>query len=140
MPHWRLQKICLTLVVASNELNMRLFLKHARCKGCIYLSIKAGLVVGTILALINHYNSIFSGTLTSTNIFQILLTYLVPYLVATFGFAMQARNTELGKNENQDKIKLLHNDNKNQLERTLAGFRTLSISDLIAWAVIGMKE
>ncbi|HEC93850.1 MAG TPA: hypothetical protein ENI56_00540 [Candidatus Kaiserbacteria bacterium] len=79
---------------------MKLFLKHAIHKDCIFISIKAGLVVGTILALINHYHAIFSGTVTTTEILQILATYFVPYLVATFGSAMQARNTELEERKN----------------------------------------
>ena len=51
--------------------------------------------MGTILAIINHYDSLFSRSLTSTNFFQISLTYLVPYSVATFGTAMQGRHLEL---------------------------------------------
>jgi thiamine transporter ThiT len=74
---------------------MKLFLKHATDRGCVILSIQAALVVGTLLALINHYEHIFRGTLTKINIIQILLTYLVPYSVATFGSAMQARRMEL---------------------------------------------
>lgn len=74
---------------------MKLFLKHARDKVCIYRSIKVGAVVGTLLALINHYNAILSGILSATVIFQILLTYLVPFGVAAYGSAMQARHIEL---------------------------------------------
>ena len=74
---------------------MKYFLKHSIDRVCVVRSIKISLVVGTILALINHYEAIFSGTLSATNIFQILLTYLVPYSVATFGSAMQARHIEL---------------------------------------------
>jgi len=73
---------------------MKLFLKHAKDRVCIIRSVKVALVVGTILALINQYDAIFSGNLTPTNIFQILLTYLVPYSVSTFGSAMQARHIE----------------------------------------------
>ncbi len=58
---------------------------------------KVASVVGTVLAFINHYDSIFSGTLTATDIIQILVTYLVPYSVATFGAAMQAKHMELHK-------------------------------------------
>ncbi|GCC11315.1 hypothetical protein IPdc08_01366 [archaeon] len=74
---------------------MKLFLRHATDKVCVYRSVKVGVVVGTLLALINHYNAILSGTLTATIIFQILLTYIVPYGVATYGSAMQARHIEL---------------------------------------------
>lgn len=74
---------------------MRLFLKHAADRVCVYRSVKVALVVGTILALINHLDRILSGSLNATNILQILLTYLVPYSVSTYGSAMQARYLEL---------------------------------------------
>ena len=74
---------------------MKYFIKHSMDRTCVIRSIKIALVVGTILALINHYDDIFHGTLNATSIFQILLTYLVPYSVATFGSAMQARHIEL---------------------------------------------
>jgi len=74
---------------------MKLFFKHACQKVCVFRAIKVALVVGTVLALINHYDAIFSLDIQATNVFQILLTYLVPYSVATFGSAMQARHIEL---------------------------------------------
>jgi hypothetical protein len=61
----------------------------------VYRSVKVALVVGTVLALINHLDRILSGSLTATNILQMLLTYLVPYSVSTYGSAMQARYLEL---------------------------------------------
>ncbi len=47
-------------------------------------ALRLALVVGTILALINHGAEIFQGTLTKGNIYQIALTYLVPYFVSTY--------------------------------------------------------
>ena len=41
------------------------------------------LVVGTILAIINHGDFILKGE--SINYFKILLTYFVPYCVTTWG-------------------------------------------------------
>jgi hypothetical protein len=55
--------------------------------------------VGTVLAFLNHYDSIFSGTVDSTGFFQIVVIYAVPYSVATFGSAMQARHMELVERE-----------------------------------------
>lgn len=81
---------------------MKLFLKHAKNRVTILRSVKVALVVGTILALINHLDAIIAGMLTATNIFQILLTYLVPFLVATYGAASHARYHEL---EDARKIK-----------------------------------
>lgn len=84
---------------------MRLFLKHATQKVCVYRSTKVALVVGTVLGLINHYDAIFYGPLTTTEIFQISITYLVPFSVATFGSAMQARHIELQELQKSEKIR-----------------------------------
>jgi hypothetical protein len=46
-------------------------------------SFKVALVVGTILNLINQGDALISGT--SLNISKLLLTYAVPYCVATYG-------------------------------------------------------
>ena len=73
---------------------MRLFLKHARDPVCIKRAIKVAFIVGTILMVINHYDELLNSTLNATNIFQIMLTYVVPYSVATYGSAMQARHLE----------------------------------------------
>lgn len=46
-------------------------------------SILVALVVGTILNLINQGDALLAGT--GVNVIKILLTYLVPYCVATYG-------------------------------------------------------
>ena len=84
---------------------MKLFLKHATDRVCVYRSLKVALVVGTILALINHFDTIFTGSLTAKHIFKILLTYLVPYSVSTYGSAMQARYLEIQKLQESEKLK-----------------------------------
>ena len=47
-------------------------------------AIRTNLVVGSVLALINHGDNIFAGTLTDGAILNILLTYAVPYCVALY--------------------------------------------------------
>jgi hypothetical protein len=54
-------------------------------------SLKVALVVGTVLAAINHFDAFRSGTLSVTGALQIGITYLVPYFVATFGSVMQEK-------------------------------------------------
>jgi hypothetical protein len=81
---------------------MRLFLKYAKERVCVIRSLKIALIVGTILAFLNHYDSIFSGDLDATGLFQIITTYAVPYSVATFGSAMQARHTELVERQRKE--------------------------------------
>ncbi len=70
-------------------------MKHATDKVCVLRSIKVALVVGTVLALINHFDAILSGAIGARRGFQIVLTYLVPYCVSMYGSAMQARYGEL---------------------------------------------
>jgi len=74
---------------------MRLFLKHASSSICIFRSLKVALLIGTLHALLNHFDAMIDGTLTTTNIAQMLVTYFIPYSVATYGSAMQARHIEL---------------------------------------------
>jgi thiamine transporter ThiT len=74
---------------------MRSFLQNAANKACVCRSLKIALVVGTVNGLITQFDAVFQRTLTATNILQIVLTYAVPYCVATFSSAMQARYDEL---------------------------------------------
>lgn len=48
-------------------------------------SLKTALVIGTILALINHGQQLLSGQFAPSWIVPMLLTYLVPFCVATYG-------------------------------------------------------
>ena len=64
--------------------------KYAFERTCVIRSVKIALVVGTILALINHSGAILGGSLDAISAAQVLLTYLVPYTVATVGSATQA--------------------------------------------------
>jgi hypothetical protein len=80
---------------------MYLFLKYARERVCVFRSLKIALIVGTALAFLNHYDSIFSRTVDATVFFQIVITYAVPYSVATFGSAMQARHMELTQKQSK---------------------------------------
>ena len=57
-------------------------------------AVKISLVVGTILALINHSPEIFQFSLSRQDIFQILLTYLVPYGVSTYSSVKLILNDE----------------------------------------------
>lgn len=57
-------------------------------------ALRISLVVGTILALINHSPAIFTLTLSPQNLFQILLTYLVPFGVSTYSSMKIIQNNE----------------------------------------------
>ena len=52
---------------------------------------RVAFVVGTLLALINHGDSLLQGSLDAGGVFKILLTYLVPYGVSTWASVQAAR-------------------------------------------------
>lgn len=47
-------------------------------------SLRVSLVVGTILVLINHLDSLIAGTVGGALAGKILLTYMVPYAVSSY--------------------------------------------------------
>lgn len=55
-------------------------------------AIKVALVVGTVLALINHGPALFALELSRQQILQIALTYLVPYTVSTYSSVKMLQN------------------------------------------------
>ncbi len=59
-------------------------LRIACSKNVVTTAIKVALVVGTVLALINHLPALLENNMTQQNIWQIVLTYLVPYSVSTY--------------------------------------------------------
>lgn len=52
---------------------------------------RIGMVVGTILAIINHGDRLISADLTSDVILKICMTYLVPYCVSTYAAVLTIR-------------------------------------------------
>ena len=80
---------------------MKLFFKHARDRICLRRSIRVALSAGTLPATINQSDAILGGMFGRTNVFQIVLTYLVPFCVSTFGSAIQARHIELQNRQDQ---------------------------------------
>ncbi|MAH03492.1 hypothetical protein CMI39_01755 [Candidatus Pacearchaeota archaeon] len=74
---------------------MRIFLKHCRKRHNLIRAIIVGFVVGTILALINHYDMILYSTYSTRRFIQVILTYFVPFLVSLHGAAMYGRHKEM---------------------------------------------
>lgn len=54
---------------------------------CARRCLRVAAVVGTILALINHGDTIIAGEVTVLLVAKIALTYAVPYMVCAAGFA-----------------------------------------------------
>ena len=78
---------------------MSCFIKHACDPVCIFRSLTVALVIGTMHALLNHFDAMMDGTLNLMNVAQMLVTYIIPYSVATHGSVMQALHMEKKKGE-----------------------------------------
>lgn len=50
-----------------------------------WLAVKVALVIGTVLNLIHHYDIFLGAPLNRVTMFQMGLTYVVPYCVSTHG-------------------------------------------------------
>ena len=64
---------------------MPTWLTLALKKKTVIRSFKVMCIVGTILLSINYGDLIMAGSLEPYHVLKILLTYLVPYCVATYG-------------------------------------------------------
>ena len=64
--------------------NREPFLNIAFSREVLPMALKVALIVGSILALINHGPNLLRGGLSAENLIQIGLTYLVPYSVSTY--------------------------------------------------------
>jgi hypothetical protein len=70
------------------------FWKHATRRHTVTRSLWVAFVVGTILGAINHYDMFVDRVYPPRRIAQILVTYLVPYCVATYGAAREGMRRE----------------------------------------------
>ena len=59
-------------------------------------AIRVALLVGTILATINHGDILFGGPITPVRVVRIGLTYCVPYVVATYASVQAIRGEKRG--------------------------------------------
>jgi hypothetical protein len=72
------------------------FLALASRPDIVARSLRVALIVGTLLALINHGNRILAMDLDPAALLKILLTYLVPYGVSTWASVQTARGRSAG--------------------------------------------
>lgn len=68
---------------------IRAFLAVCFRREIVRRSTRIAIVVGTVLVLINHGDALHSGDVSLARIGRMLLTYCVPYVVATYA-AVQA--------------------------------------------------
>jgi hypothetical protein len=67
-------------------------------RAVVQRALRVGLIVGTILMLINHGDAILAGDLNPKRLLKMLLTYLVPYSVSTYASVSAIRDFEQGRN------------------------------------------
>ncbi len=70
------------------------FVAIARRPAIVRRAARVAAVVGTILAIINHAPALLAGTFDLVHAAQTLLTYLVPYCVATWSAVATVRELE----------------------------------------------
>ena len=73
-----------TMGKTNSDLSKEGFFSLAFSNQVVSRAIRVALIVGTILALINHGGKILSLSLSYLDILKVLLTYLVPYGVSTW--------------------------------------------------------
>ena len=76
--------------------NERSFWSLALDKAVAARALRVALIVGVVLAAINHGDRIVTGTLDASAIFKILLTFLVPYSVSTYSSVQAIRQRDQG--------------------------------------------
>ena len=75
-------------------MNQNSFISLALSRRVMIRAFNIALLVGTILALINHGEKILSLTLSCEDFVKIILTYLVPYGVSTWSAVQAIKGTE----------------------------------------------
>ena len=68
----------------NTEARQQGFWSMALSTQVVVRAVRVALLVGTILALINHGEKILALSLDGEGVFKIFLTYLVPYGVSTW--------------------------------------------------------
>ena len=68
---------------------------HTAFRKDVFLrAFKMALIVGIILAIINHGDHIFFGTMTVTNWIKVIITFCVPFCVSTISSVLAIRREQ----------------------------------------------
>ncbi len=70
--------------MANTEVHDPSFLALATSRSVVKRALKVALIVGTLLAFINHADAVLNQTFVMKNFIQVVLSYFVPYAVATY--------------------------------------------------------
>jgi len=71
-----------------------MFFKIAFSRPVVIGAINVSLIVGSILALVNHGTAIINLTLSLEIVIKIFLSYLVPYCVSTYSTVKAIQNKD----------------------------------------------
>ena len=71
---------------------MTAWIRLAMRKDIVMRGVKTGIVVGSILTLINYGDVLLAGQISPAMAWKIPLTYLVPYCVATYASVAATKN------------------------------------------------
>ena len=74
---------------------VRIIVTYGLERDTILRSLKTTLIVGSILGLINHGSALLAGRLTPDQLASLLITYLVPFSVTTYGQIQGKRQRDL---------------------------------------------
>ena len=77
--------------------SLRTFFIYCTEQDTLLRSLKTALVVGTILALINHGQDLLAGQFSWRWVIPMLITYLVPFSVDTYGQVQGKRQRDLAR-------------------------------------------
>ena len=77
-------------VTKIEDIMIELFVR----KDVVFRAFKIALIVGVILAGINHGDHIIKGEMTDNNWIKIIITFCVPYCVSSFSSAMAIKKEQ----------------------------------------------
>ena len=82
----------------KNMLDEQSFLAIALSQNVLPRAVRVALIVGTVLAILNHGEKMIPISMTSLDFVKVVLTYFVPYSVSTWSSvgAIRASSVEAG--------------------------------------------
>ncbi len=85
------------MLIFANNINFggKLMFHIAFRKDVFLRALKMALIVGIVLAIINHGDHIFLGKMTVTNWIKILITFCVPFSVSTISSVLAIKKEQL---------------------------------------------
>lgn len=86
----------------NGESTLKIFIKNFFRYETIYRATKVAIIVGPILIIINHHDSLLHFELSNRLYFKIALTFLVPFCVSAYSSARAYSADELRESDVQN--------------------------------------